>query len=49
MFRCNGTETCENVITVPIDCSDFMIQCIECGQYTNILKGLKAVQVSLFH
>lgn len=24
-----------------------MIQCIECGEYTNILKGLKAVQVSL--
>lgn len=45
LCRCNGTETCENVITIPVDCSEFMIQCIQCGEFTNILKGLKAVQV----
>lgn len=45
--RCNATENCKNIITIPADCNEFMIQCIQCGEYTNILKGLKAVQVSL--
>lgn len=43
--RCNGTKDCKNVIVIPSDCNEFMIQCIKCGEFTNILKGLKAVQV----
>lgn len=42
--RCNGNKNCDNVIIIPSDCNEFMIQCIKCGEYTNILKGLKAVQ-----
>lgn len=45
-FRCGGDIPCNNVITIPIDCNEFMIKCIQCGQFTNILKGLKAIQVS---
>lgn len=45
IFRCLGNKPCNNVITIPADCNDFMIQCIQCGEYTNILKGLKSVQV----
>lgn len=44
--RCNGTKSCGNVITIPDDCTNFMIQCVKCGQYSNIMKNLKAVQVS---
>jgi len=52
-FRCvTGTEggevpKCNNVICVPTDTVDFMIQCPVCKQYTNILKGLKVLQVSI--
>lgn len=46
MFRCTGAkQPCDNIITIPADCNEFMIQCIKCGEFTNILKGLKAVQV----
>ncbi|PSN50624.1 hypothetical protein C0J52_17383 [Blattella germanica] len=49
-FRCEtGAEggeipLCNNTIIVPTDTSDFMIQCMRCRQYTNILKGLKELQ-----
>ncbi|XP_037034883.1 SET and MYND domain-containing protein 4 [Bradysia coprophila] len=44
-FRCDGdSASCNNIITIPSDCNEFMIKCIECGQFTNILKGLKAIQ-----
>lgn len=52
-FRCiTGTEggevpKCNSVICVPTDTLDFMIQCPVCKQYTNILKGLKVLQVSI--
>jgi hypothetical protein len=52
-FRCatgsKGGEVpkCNNVICVPTDTSDFIIQCPACKQYTNILKGLKVLQVSI--
>ena len=51
-FRCetgaNGGDVpkCNNVIIVPVDSSEFMVQCPCCRQYTNILKGLKALQVN---
>ncbi|XP_055316538.1 SET and MYND domain-containing protein 4 [Sitodiplosis mosellana] len=43
-FKCNGKKPCNNVIPVPADCNEFIIQCIQCGEFTNILKGLKLVQ-----
>ncbi|KAJ6633064.1 SET and MYND domain-containing protein 4, partial [Pseudolycoriella hygida] len=43
-FRCDGDSPCNNVLTIPSDCNAFMIKCIACGQFTNILKGLKAIQ-----
>lgn len=43
-FKCGGKKPCDNVITIPAECNEFMIQCIKCGEFTNILKGLKAVQ-----
>lgn len=43
-FKCNGSESCDNAIVVPENCSDFMIQCAMCGRYSNIMKNLKAVQ-----
>jgi hypothetical protein len=51
-FRCTGTgggevPKCNNVIIVPADTADFMIQCPVCKQYTNILRGLKVLQVNV--
>ncbi len=44
-FRCDGKEkTCPNVLMIPLDIKEFMIKCTECGESTNIMKGLKAVQ-----
>ncbi|CRL06994.1 CLUMA_CG020005, isoform A [Clunio marinus] len=44
-FRCDGhNRTCKNVLLVPLDVNEFMIKCIECGESTNIMKGLKALQ-----
>lgn len=46
--RCDGvSDGCKNVLCIPTECNEFMIQCIGCGKYTNILKGLKAVQVNI--
>lgn len=36
---------CSNVVIVPTDTTNFMVQCRACKQHTNILKGLKALQV----
>lgn len=46
LIRCDSDRPCPNVIPVPYDCKDFMVQCGLCQQYTNILKGLKSLQVS---
>lgn len=44
-FRCDGKgRTCRNVLMVPLDVNEFMIQCSECGEHTNIMKGLKSLQ-----
>jgi SET and MYND domain-containing protein 4 len=42
-FRCD-TVSCENVLIVPVETNEFMIQCTACGEHTNIMKGLKSVQ-----
>lgn len=43
-FRCENKD-CSNVIIVPTTTMNFMIQCPSCGKHTNILKGLKVLQV----
>lgn len=44
-FRCDGLDrTCKNVLLVPLDVNEFMIKCSECGESTNIMKGLKSLQ-----
>ncbi|XP_067007502.1 SET and MYND domain-containing protein 4 [Anabrus simplex] len=43
-FKCSSSEKCKNVIIVPLDTMEFMIQCTECKEYINIFKGLKALQ-----
>lgn len=44
-FRCDGLDrTCKSVLNVPLDVNEFMIKCTECGEFTNIMKGLKYVQ-----
>ncbi|CAB3257269.1 unnamed protein product [Arctia plantaginis] len=43
-FKCDSDRPCHNVVAVPYDTKEFMVQCGLCGQYTNILKGLKALQ-----
>lgn len=43
-FRCEGKGDCGKVINVPVDTNDFMIRCVDCGEFTNLLKGLKAMQ-----
>lgn len=44
-FRCDGLDrTCKSVLNVPVDVNEFMIKCTECGEFTNIMKGLKLVQ-----
>jgi SET and MYND domain-containing protein 4 len=44
-FRCDGLDrTCKNVLLVPLDINEFMIKCTECGESTNIMKGLKSLQ-----
>lgn len=45
-FKCCSDKECKNILQVPVDCNDFMIKCNECGQFTNLLKGLKTVQVN---
>lgn len=44
-FRCDSLDkTCKNVLLVPLDVNEFMIKCTECGESTNIMKGLKSLQ-----
>lgn len=44
-FRCDGPDkSCKNVLLIPIDTNEFMIKCTECGESTNIMKGLKSLQ-----
>ncbi|XP_063394307.1 SET and MYND domain-containing protein 4 [Cydia fagiglandana] len=43
-FKCDSDRPCPNVIAVPYDAKEFMIQCGLCLQYTNIMKGLKSLQ-----
>lgn len=45
-FQCESSN-CNNIIIVPTNTMQFMVQCNQCGEHTNILKGLKALQVSL--
>lgn len=42
--RCSGSKACDNVIKISNDCNEFMIQCVKCGEFMNILKGLKSMQ-----
>ncbi|XP_045490330.1 SET and MYND domain-containing protein 4 [Pieris rapae] len=43
-FRCDSGQPCPNVLPVTHDCTEFMVKCGLCQQFTNILKGLKALQ-----
>ncbi|XP_038209258.1 SET and MYND domain-containing protein 4 [Zerene cesonia] len=43
-FKCDSDQPCSNVIPVAHDCTEFMVKCGLCQQYTNILKGLKSLQ-----
>ncbi|XP_059610965.1 SET and MYND domain-containing protein 4 [Phlebotomus argentipes] len=43
-FRCDSKNDCGKVICVPVETNDFMIRCVDCGEFTNLLKGLKAMQ-----
>lgn len=45
-FRCDAPNNCTAVVEVPPSCNDFMIKCPKCLECTNILKGLKVMQVS---
>lgn len=46
-FRCDAPNKCNAVIDVPPNCNDFMVKCLTCNESTNILKGLKVMQVSV--
>ncbi|XP_055917831.1 SET and MYND domain-containing protein 4 [Eupeodes corollae] len=43
-FRCDAAMACPAIIEVPVNCNDFMVKCVHCGQNTNIFKGLKVMQ-----
>uniref|UniRef100_A0A182T3J0 MYND-type domain-containing protein n=1 Tax=Anopheles maculatus TaxID=74869 RepID=A0A182T3J0_9DIPT len=43
-FRCDGGKICSNVLIIPAAVNDFMVKCTECGEHTNIMKGLKSLQ-----
>ncbi|XP_055597177.1 SET and MYND domain-containing protein 4 [Uranotaenia lowii] len=43
-FKCDGGKDCSNVLNIPAEINEFMIQCPECGEHTNIMKGLKSLQ-----
>lgn len=43
-FKCDSDRPCDNVLVIPIETDAFLVKCDRCGQFTNILKGLKAVQ-----
>ena len=42
-YRCDNVS-CKNVLIFPFEINDFMIKCTECGEFTNIMKGLKMMQ-----
>lgn len=44
-FQCETTG-CKNVLIIPTDTMKFMALCPNCNQTMNLLKGLKALQVS---
>ncbi|XP_019536792.2 SET and MYND domain-containing protein 4 [Aedes albopictus] len=43
-FKCDGGKICSNVLEIPAEINEFMVQCTECGEHTNIMKGLKSLQ-----
>ncbi|XP_055640402.1 uncharacterized protein LOC129777865 [Toxorhynchites rutilus septentrionalis] len=43
-FKCDGGKICSNVLLIPAEVNEFMILCTECGEHTNIMKGLKSLQ-----
>ncbi|XP_076627679.1 protein-lysine N-methyltransferase SMYD4 [Colletes latitarsis] len=43
-FKCDTGTECNNILPVRTDTNEFMIKCPKCGNNTNILKGLKALQ-----
>ncbi|XP_046986428.1 SET and MYND domain-containing protein 4-like [Schistocerca americana] len=45
-FRCDAGTNCNNVVCVPTSIEHCFVQCTECKGYTNILKGLKALQAT---
>lgn len=48
-FRCDGGEDihCNGVIEVPHDTEEFLPKCSLCNRHTNLMKGLKTLQVKL--
>nr|XP_012223994.1 PREDICTED: SET and MYND domain-containing protein 4 [Linepithema humile] len=43
-FKCETGPSCGNVLLIRSITNEFMIGCAKCGNSTNILKGLKALQ-----
>ncbi|XP_065073779.1 SET and MYND domain-containing protein 4 [Ochlerotatus camptorhynchus] len=43
-FKCDGGKICSNVLEIPVEINEFMVLCTECGEHTNIMKGLKSLQ-----
>ncbi|XP_001865735.2 SET and MYND domain-containing protein 4 [Culex quinquefasciatus] len=43
-FKCDGGKICSNVLLIPSEINEFMIKCTDCGEHTNIMKGLKLLQ-----
>ncbi|KAJ8682719.1 hypothetical protein QAD02_018511 [Eretmocerus hayati] len=43
-FKCDTGPSCGNILSVNINTDEFMLKCSKCGNSTNILKGLKAMQ-----
>ncbi|XP_055544486.1 SET and MYND domain-containing protein 4 [Wyeomyia smithii] len=43
-FKCDSGKPCNNVLLIPAEINEFMILCTECGEHTNIMKGLKSLQ-----
>ncbi|XP_076660578.1 protein-lysine N-methyltransferase SMYD4 [Halictus rubicundus] len=43
-FKCDTGPECRNILPIKADTNEFMLKCLKCGNNTNILKGLKALQ-----
>lgn len=45
-LRCKAEKSvgCTGTVYVPIDCTEFLVNCNECGAATNIFNGLKAME-----